>query len=406
MEYKKVKLGELVEITSSKRIFAKEYLNEGIPFYRGKEIIEKFNNQEISQKIFISEDKYLEIKNKFGVPQKGDLLLTAVGTIGVPYIVKDEKFYFKDGNLAWFKNFNGINSFYLYYWLLSSKGKQEIKKRLIGSSQQALTISELKEFNIKVPPLFIQEKIVYILERLDNKIEINNKIISNLEKIAQTIFKFWFVDFEPFKDGKFIESELGLIPEGWEVRKLKNDLDFIRGLEPGSKNYKNVKSKKDINFYRVGDMLTITETYIDKELAKGKLVKEEDVLVSFDGTVGRVAVGLNGAYSSGIRNIKEKKNKYYPKSFIYVLFNSKNIQDLIKQHATGTTILHAGKSIDYMQIPYNKEIVEKITKILDSMYNQLLNLKFQNKRLEEIRNTLLPRLMNGKINLEKININI
>mgnify|MGYP003487001949 FL=1 len=114
-----IKVGELCEISSSKRIFAKEYQESGIPFFRGKEVTEKYNGKlNVTTELFISEEKYLELVSKFGVPQQGDMLLTSVGTLGSTYIVKgSDKFYFKDGNLTWFKNFKGLNSQYFQYWL-------------------------------------------------------------------------------------------------------------------------------------------------------------------------------------------------------------------------------------------------------------------------------------------------
>ena len=119
MEWKEVTLGDLCEISSSKRIFAKEYQTNGIPFYRGKEIIEKQKGNTISNELFISRNRYEEIKAKYGVPQQRELLLTSVGTLGVPYVIKEEEFYFKDGNLTWFRHFNGLDVEYLYYWFLS-----------------------------------------------------------------------------------------------------------------------------------------------------------------------------------------------------------------------------------------------------------------------------------------------
>ena len=114
MSWEKIKIGECCKITSSKRIFFSEYVESGVPFYRSKEIIESANGQEISEPLFISQEKYDEIKSKFGVPQSGDMLLTSVGTIGIPYVVKDDDlFYFKDGNLTWFREFdNRLNSQY------------------------------------------------------------------------------------------------------------------------------------------------------------------------------------------------------------------------------------------------------------------------------------------------------
>ena len=93
MEY--VKLGDYCDITSSKRVFASQYVSEGIPFYRSREIIEKKEMKNISEPLFISEELYNSFKDNFGVPQKGDILLTSVGTLGIPYVVQDEEFYFK-----------------------------------------------------------------------------------------------------------------------------------------------------------------------------------------------------------------------------------------------------------------------------------------------------------------------
>src|SRR5438132_4600874 len=137
---------ELCEITSSKRIYAADYVPEGVPFYRSKEIIEKHEgNIDVSTDLFISDSKFREIERKFGAPKAGDLLLTSVGTLGMPYVVKSgERFYFKDGNLIWFRNFNRLEPQFLYYWLLSPQGRAELKKCTIGSSQSAYTIVLLK----------------------------------------------------------------------------------------------------------------------------------------------------------------------------------------------------------------------------------------------------------------------
>src|SRR5690606_3177294 len=108
--WEEMELGELGTLTSSKRIYKKEYVTNGIPFYRSKEIKELGNDKEISFELFITEERYDDIKKKFGIPQKGDILLTAVGTIGEMYVVNEnDKFYFKDGNIMWLKDFHSLN---------------------------------------------------------------------------------------------------------------------------------------------------------------------------------------------------------------------------------------------------------------------------------------------------------
>lgn len=124
------RLGNLFEITSSKRVFEEDYVNEGIPFYRSKEIIELSNNQEITTELFISNELYAKFKNKFGVPKENDILITSVGSIGNSYQVrKDDIFYFKDGNLTWIKSSSKkALSKYLIYWLKSDLGKNTVTR--------------------------------------------------------------------------------------------------------------------------------------------------------------------------------------------------------------------------------------------------------------------------------------
>ena len=200
-DWKEYKLDELVEITSSKRIMRSEYQEDGIPFFRSKEIIELNSGNEITTELFISKERFLEIKNKFGTPSYGDILLTSVGTLGVPYFVNyKEEFYFKDGNLTWFRKFNNIlRSKYLYYWFSSPVGRKALKEITIGSTQPALTITGLKSLTIHLPTLEEQDYIIEILDHLSSKIYLNTQINQTLEQIAQALFKSWFVDFDPVR---------------------------------------------------------------------------------------------------------------------------------------------------------------------------------------------------------------
>lgn len=176
------RLGNLFEITSSKRVFEEDYVNEGIPFYRSKEIIELSNNQEITTELFISNELYNKFKSKFGVPKENDILITSVGSIGNSYQVrKDDIFYFKDGNLTWIKSSSKkALSKYLIYWLKSDLGKNTLISSTIGTSQSALTIEKLKAIKILVPELNILEKFEQKVSSFDTKIQILNKQITNL----------------------------------------------------------------------------------------------------------------------------------------------------------------------------------------------------------------------------------
>lgn len=175
-----VSLGDLCTISSSKRIFAKEYKREGIPFYRGKEVIEKHNGNNVSTELYISKERYDEIKSKYDVPGKGDILLTSVGTLGVPWLVDEENFYFKDGNLTWLRCNEKILPSYLYLWLNSAEAQNQIDAKCIGSTQKALTIETLNKFQITLPSLELQEKIVSVINPIEARINSNKKINENL----------------------------------------------------------------------------------------------------------------------------------------------------------------------------------------------------------------------------------
>src|ERR1035437_4322033 len=180
-------IDSLCEITSSKRVYAKDLCTSGVPFFRSTEIIEKLNGQEApSTPLFISEEHCQEILRAVGAPLKGDLLLTSRGTLGVPYIVKAaDRFHFADGNLTWFRRFKDLNSQFLKYFLLSPPGKAELCKCVIGSAQPAYTITALKNIALPLPPLAAQDRIASILSAYDDLIENNTRRIKVLEEMAQ-----------------------------------------------------------------------------------------------------------------------------------------------------------------------------------------------------------------------------
>ena len=178
----KFKLNEMCKIGSSKRIYLSEYTESGIPFYRGKEIIEKSRGAKVPSELYISYEKYEEIKSKFNVPKIGDILISAVGTLGKTWLVDEEKFYFKDGNLVWLYDFNNaiINNKFLYYKLKSKWFSDVIDGISIGSTQKAITIEQLRNVELDVPDINKQCKIVKVLDSIFDKIAVNTKINDNL----------------------------------------------------------------------------------------------------------------------------------------------------------------------------------------------------------------------------------
>tara|TARA_R110000744_G_scaffold379562_1_gene497984 strand:- start:13953 stop:15155 length:1203 start_codon:yes stop_codon:yes gene_type:complete len=165
--YQHSTIDEICIVTSSKRIFKADYVESGIPFYRTKEIVDLSKEKNISTELFIDKEKFSEICGKFGAPKKGDLLFSAVGTIGVMWIVDEREFYFKDGNLLWLKDMNGVTPEYLKS-AISAVLTEKIKDRSQGAAYKAISITNLKAFEIPLPSIEEQKSIVAKIEHVSS----------------------------------------------------------------------------------------------------------------------------------------------------------------------------------------------------------------------------------------------
>ena len=382
MEYKA--LCEIATVTSSKRIFAEQYVSEGVPFYRQKEIIEKHDKKQLSDPLYISEEVYENIKSKFGIPKEGDLLLSAVGvTLGIPYIVQNEKFYFKDGNLIWLKDFKkDINSKYIYYWIDSKFGLESIFIRAIGSAQPALTIDLVKKYKMFFPEKSKQDKIVNILSRYDEAIENNNKRIKLLEQMAQNLYKEWFVRFR-FPGWENCEFENG-IPKGWHQGKFSELFEFKRG--------KNITADEMIE----GQVPVISAGISPSGYHIEANVKGTSLTISSSGAnAGYLSIHYEDIWAADCMFITEEntKNIYY----LYELLN--NIRPVILNQQRGAAQPHVySKDINNLRlwIP-NEELIENANKLFESFHKEIYQLQRANKILAKQRDLLLPRLMSGKL---------
>jgi len=298
---------------------------------------------------------------------------------------------------------------YIYYYV--HLNREYLARIAVGATVKSLRLDHLINFPLAIPTLKEQKTIVKILSDLDEKIELNQQMNKTLEEIGKTLFKRWFVDFEfpneqgiPYKSsgGEMVYNEelKKEIPNGSQIIRLKDQLTFERGIEPGSAIYENSKTENNIRFIRVSDLNNDNSTtFIPLELATSKVI-ESDVLLSLDASVGIVRIGYNGSFSSGIRKIYDNCNKL-SNALIYFLLKSEDIQNTINQYANGTTILHAGKSIEFMNfvIP-NEKMLDKFKTQITPIFNQILyNIK-ENKQLADTRDLLLPKLMSGKIRVK------
>ena len=403
MRWGKVKVGDCCEVTSSKRIFFSEYVDSGVPFYRSKEIIESSNGQAISEPLFISQEKYDEIKNHFGVPQPGDMLLTSVGTIGVPYIVREKDyFYFKDGNLTWFRNFSDeLDSKYLYFWVNSSEGQSVLNNTTIGSSQKALTIASLKGLEIPCPPAPVQKRIVEILAGYDDLIENNQKQIKLLEEAAQRLYKEWFVDLRfpghettPIVDG---------VPEGWTRCCLENVISFNPKVSLSKERLKqSVPMSALSTTSMILDFNEFTTTYSN---AGSKFQNGDTLLARITPCLenGKTAFvsgieSSEGAVGSTEYNVMREKeiNPY----MVYLLARTEDFRQAAINSMTGSDGRQRAQVDKLKTLPYLKptiQVIELFARCVEPMFIQIQTKNRQNMELKQARDRLLPKLMSGEI---------
>ncbi len=381
--WKTYKIADLCKISSSKRIFAKEYKDSGIPFYRGKEIIEKQKGNKISTELYISQERYEEIKTKHGVPKKGDMLLTSVGTLGIPYIVQDEVFYFKDGNLTWFYDFDGLDSHYLYYWFLSPVGKMNIDSKAIGSTQKALTIETLSKFEISLPPLEEQRRIAGILGAIDDKIENNRCINANLELQAQALFEEWIQSCQKkvlIKD--LADNILDYTPNTNRKVVLLNSSDVTEGLFAELPLVDNVNLKGQFKKrFQKDDILYSEIRPRNKHYA----------YCYFD----------SDRYIASTRLIvlRGKKDKIISNTLLYQYIISQNVFEeftLKTETRSGTFPQGNYQDLSMIEVPFS-ENQQEIARSLDVIYEDIWSNYKENETLATLRDTLLPKLMNGEI---------
>lgn len=393
-----VKLGDYCDITSSKRVFANQYVEKGVPFYRSREIIEKKEMADISEPLFISEELYETFRKNFGVPTEGDLLLTSVGTLGIPYIVKNERFYFKDGNLTWMKNFKKeLSPKYLYYWLNSKFGKESLINCAIGSSQAALTIAILKKYKIFLPALRNQNQIVDILSAYDNLIENNNKRIKILEQMAENLYKEWFA-YEKIKD---ISKEV----------RLKEIISIIRGIsytteeietEEGT-NLVNLKNIQAYGGFRRDGLKLYAGKYKKEQIVScGDLIMGVTDMTQDRRTVGYVALVPQVEGISVISADLIRISSPIPNVFLYAMFKYGNVSKYISQFANGANVLHLKpQAILGIKILLPQQtLIDKYVNIASKFFNEIEYLSQMNCNLTKQRDMLLPRLMSGKLEVK------
>lgn len=405
------KLGELADVISGYAFKSKHFIDSGIPVIKIKNIIPPYisieDTQCVSEEMYFKSEKFQLKYDDILISMTGsnyNQMSSAVGKIG-KIRIKNTKMLLNQRVGKILPKIGICDKEFMYQNLSTLETRYRLALMAGGSANQAnVSAKQIKELLIPYPPLEEQKAIANILSTLDEKIETNNQINKRLEELAQTIFKHWFIDFDfpdengkPYKSsgGEMIESELGMIPKGWEDVELNKLALLTMGLSPKSKSY---------NDKGIGIPLLNGAADFENGIIKAKkftteptrICKQSDLVFCIRATIGNITFAdQEFCLGRGVAAISPKKETYI--GLIYFSLNM--AMEKLKANATGSVILGLSKpDINNLKIVLPDE---NILKMFSKFSNNVLNLKHENEKqiekLKNLRDTLLPKLMSGKI---------
>lgn len=400
MEWKEVRLGEISSKIGDGLHGTPKYDDEG-PYY-----FINGNNLNCG-KIIIKDDTKRVGKDEFVKNQKElneqTILVSINGTIGNVAKYNNELCIL--GKSACYINvIKEVDKEFIYYVLTSANFKRNITNEATGTTIKNVSLKQMREYKFNIPcNISDQRHIASILSSLDRKIELNNKINADLEEMAQAIFKNWFVDFEPFKDGKFVDSELGMIPEGWKVGCLGDMGAVVCGKTPSKSNSNYYEG--DIPFIKIPDMHgnVFVENSEDRLTEEGslsqikKLIPPYSLMVSCIATVGLVSINTKPSHTNQQINTVIPHNK---SALFYLYQHIKNNEEFLKNMGRGgTTTLNVNtKSFSNIRLLIPSEIaLDQFHGIVEGLFKKIELNMHESRTLSLLRDTLLPRLMSGEL---------
>lgn len=399
----------IAEIFSAKRIHKSDWKEEGIPFYRAREIVKLSQDGYVNNEIFISNEKYLEIKRISRLPKAGDLMVSGVGTIGASYVVnKNDKFYYKDASVLCVSGYNKINAKYLNFYLKSPYMINEMKKGSKGTTVDTLTINKFNNYLIVLPPINEQQRIVNIIESLFTKLDRAKELIENT--LAQ---------FEQNKMAILHKAFIGELTAKW---RKENNIDLsswqektIDELCTSLKYGTSKKSKPEgsVVVLRMGNLqngeidwsnLMYTD---DKDDIEKYLLKKGDVLFNRTNSpelVGKTSI-YRGEYPAIYAGylIKLDYGKDIIGEYLNYMMNStkaKHYCYTVKTDGVSQSNINA-KKIGAFEIPVPTiEEQQEIVNILDNLlakYNKIKNLEQQLEKIELLKKAILAKAFRGEL---------
>lgn len=405
MEWKHYKMDELIEEISmgpfGSDVKKEFYVDNGVPILNGSNL-QGFKLQEDSFG-YLTKEKADSLKKCNA--HRGDIIVTHRGTLGqivyVPINSKYDRYVISQSQFRFRCKADLVDVQYLVYYFHTREGQYKILANAsqVGVPALARATSTFRLIDIKLPPLATQRRIASILSSLDRKIELNNKINADLEEMAQAIFKNWFVDFEPFKDGKFVDSELGMIPEGWKVGRLTEIASYMNGLAMQKfPPENNEDSLPVLKIKELGQGFCGTDSDRCSCNIKDECkIHNGDVIFSWSGTL-LVDVWCGGDCGLNQHLFKVTSNDY-PKWFYYY-WTKHHLQEFIhiaKDKAVTMGHIKRGHLEEALVAIPDNDSMEKAHELFEPILSKMISLRLENSRLSLLRDTLLPRLMSGEL---------
>ncbi|MEG2013047.1 MAG: restriction endonuclease subunit S [Anaerovoracaceae bacterium] len=403
-DWEVVELGTKCDITSSKRVFEKEWAKTGVPFFRTRDIANLHSNEEQRDKLFISEQTYIKKIESSGEPRKGDILVTGVGTIGLPYLIDtDKRMYFKDGNILWLKKSNAYNPKYLYLLFLSTEVEKQIADKSGFTTVGTFTIKNAKKLMTPLPPLPEQQAIASVLTDVDEHIDNLTELIEKKKAI---------------RDGALVDlvsgkTRLDGFNGEWEV------VSFSQMITPKARiGWQGLKKSEYLmsgNSYLIGGTDFSNGTisfehisYVSKErfdMDSNIQVSETDVLVTKDGTIGKIAIipklDKPATLNSGVFVFRTTKK--LESSFLYRVLSSTLFREFIDTLSAGSTIKHLYQKdlkIFEFKIPVDIKEQQAIASVLTAMDEEIQSLETEKAKMIEIKEGAMDDLLTGRVRLK------
>ena len=296
---------------------------------------------------------------------------------------------------------------FVYYWLCSHY--TELASLANGGAQQNLNAQQIKDFEIKLPEIQIQQKIADLLWSIDNKIICNKSINDNLEQQAQALYKSWFVDFEPFCEGEFIESSLGSIPAGWKVGQLSDICEIVGGGTP-SKSHPEYYCKRGIAWITPKDLSVSKSKFSSRgseditsdgyKNSSAKLMPRGTVLFSSRAPIGYISIATNEICTN--QGFKSAVPGIAGTGYLYYFLQANT--DKIESKASGSTFKEAsGSLMKALEVIIPADgIFNQFEAELAPILNKQENIGSEIQTLTTLRDTLLPKLMSGELKINEI----